>query len=88
MRPARLLGAGPSLLILAATGCSSPGSSQPALQVLAGSELKDMAPILSDIASATGWRLQMNYVGSLDGATQIASGTQADLAWFSTAKYL
>lgn len=90
MRPAaRRLAAGLSLLVLAATGCSTSGSSSlPALQVLAGSELKDMAPILNDMAGATGWRLQMNYVGSLDGATQIASGTQADMAWFSTAKYL
>jgi Ca-activated chloride channel homolog len=58
------------------------------LQVLAGSELKDLGPVLGDLEKATGWHLNMNYVGSLDGAERIANGDSADLAWFSTGKYI
>ncbi len=89
MTTPRLLAIGLALLLLWTTGCSTqPASSPQTLEVLAGSELKDMGPILDDMAKATGWRLHMNYVGSLDGAQQIVSGSNADLAWFSTAKYL
>jgi len=58
------------------------------LHVLAGSELKDLGPVLGDMEKATGWHLDMNYVGSLDGAQRIANGDGADLAWFSTGKYI
>jgi Ca-activated chloride channel family protein len=77
--------------LLAVTACTAgqSGPSGPTLKVLAGSELKDIEPLLPDLARATGVHLQLSYVGSLDGAQRIASGTDhSPLAWFSTTKYL
>ncbi len=60
-----------------------------ALTVLAGSELKDLVPLLGDVQKNTGYQLQLKYTGSLDGAQAIADGTdKSDLAWFSTGNYL
>jgi Ca-activated chloride channel homolog len=71
------------------TGVPVPGtSSTKTLSVLAGSELKDVEPLLSDLERATGFRLKLNYVGSLDGAERIARGDRSAMAWFSTGKYL
>jgi Ca-activated chloride channel homolog len=80
-------------LLGATLACSANGpgvseSSGPALSVLAGSELKDVEPLLPDLQRATGIRLQLNYVGSLDGAQRIVGGDPAKLAWFSSARYL
>ncbi|HEX6547936.1 MAG TPA: substrate-binding domain-containing protein [Candidatus Dormibacteraeota bacterium] len=77
----------PLLVSTVAAACDF-GASVPTVHVLAGSELKDMAPILSDLQTATGYHMQLDYVGSLDGAEQIVNGTNEDMAWFSTAKYL
>jgi Ca-activated chloride channel homolog len=87
----RLLGAWLGVLVLVAA-CSS---SQPAtdashtLTVVAGSELKDLAPLLPNLQQATGYQLSFKYTGSLDGAQAIAGGSdKSDLAWFSTGNYL
>ncbi len=87
----RLLGVLLALVVL--TGACSSG--QPAvdtshtLTVLAGSELKDLVPLLGDIQKNTGYQLQLKYTGSLDGAQGIADGTDtSDMAWFSTGNYL
>src|SRR5262249_53106866 len=59
------------------------------MTVLAGSELKDLEPLLGDIKDHTGIELKFDYVGTLDGTEQIVSGRDDhDLAWFSHAKYL
>lgn len=82
----------PVLLILALMGLSGCGDDtkkpQRELTVLAGSELKDMAPSLQRLAEETGIHLNMEYIGTLDGIEQIIAGKQYDLAWFSHAKYL
>jgi Ca-activated chloride channel family protein len=78
-------------LVLGAAACapSSPGSTpSTTLQVMAGSELQDIEPLLPDLEKATGYRLRMSYVGSLDGAERIVAGDRSPLAWFSSAKYL
>jgi Ca-activated chloride channel homolog len=87
----RLLGFALAGLLLAGA-CSG---SQPAadtshtLTVLAGSELKDLAPILPDLQRATGYSLSFKYTGSLDGAEAIVDGSDhSDLAWFSSGNYL
>ncbi len=87
----RLLGLALGLLVLP-SACSS---SQPSvdtthtLTVLAGSELRDLVPLLPDLQKATGYQLALKYTGSLDGAQAIADGTdKSDLAWFSTGNYL
>jgi Ca-activated chloride channel family protein len=66
----------------------TPGGSGTTLTVLAGSELKDIEPLLPDLQRATGYRLQLSYVGSLDGAQRIVTGDRSQLAWFSSARYL
>ena len=59
------------------------------LKVLAGSELKDIEPMLATIQEKTGVQLQMEYIGTLDGAEKITAGQEPyDVAWFSHAKYL
>jgi Ca-activated chloride channel homolog len=58
------------------------------LAVMAGSEIKDLEPLLPDIRQATGVSLVMTYSGSLDGAQAIAAGAVTDAAWFSSGHYL
>lgn len=59
------------------------------LKVIAGSELKDIEPMLETIKNKTGVQLQMEYIGTLDGAEKITTGQESyDMAWFSHAKYL
>ena len=59
------------------------------LTVLAGSELKDLGPILPDLQKATGYSLAFKYTGSLDGAQAIVDGSdRSDMAWFSSGNYL
>ena len=78
-------------LVAVAVACSG---SQPSvdtahtLTVLAGSELKDLAPLMPDIKQATGYQLALKYTGSLDGAQAIVDGDKSDLAWFSSGNYL
>ncbi|MBN1660264.1 MAG: VWA domain-containing protein [Anaerolineae bacterium] len=73
------------LLPLLLTGCGGSGNE---LTVLAGSELKDIEPLLDDIRKETGVSLRMEYIGTLDGAEKLIAGEDYDLAWFSHAKYL
>jgi Ca-activated chloride channel homolog len=80
-----------SLLVLPA-GCSTaaPGSSNSTttINVLAGSELKDLQPALADFQRSTGDQVAMHYIGSLDGAQKIVNGDSSDVAWFSSGRYL
>src|SRR5262249_40342878 len=87
----RLLGLWLGFIVLAAA-C---GTEQPSVDtshtitILAGSELKDLAPLLPHIKANTGYQLSFKYTGSLDGAQSIADGSdKSDLAWFSTGNYL
>jgi Ca-activated chloride channel family protein len=58
------------------------------MTVLAGSELRDIEPLLDEIEKETGIRLQLEYIGTLDGAEALLAGADFDLAWFSHARYL
>ncbi len=59
------------------------------LKVIAGSELKDIEPMLETIKQKTGVQLQIEYIGTLDGAEKITAQQEPfDIAWFSHAKYL
>ena len=68
--------------------CSTPSPGPPELHVLAGSELKDLEPMLPDIQKATGLNLKFDYIGTLDGAAAISTGDPHTLAWFSSNRYL
>jgi Ca-activated chloride channel family protein len=75
--------------LLAGCESSTPDANSPnTLTVLAGSEVKDLTPLLPDIKSATGVTLSMSYSGTLEGAEKIAGGAAADVAWFSSGHYL
>ena len=78
----------PVLLLL--TSCSTTPAEDTAhtLTVLAGSELKDLVPLLPDIKKNTGYQLKLSYTGSLDGAQAIVDGDKSDMAWFSSGNYL
>ena len=82
--------AGLGLLALAAacTGSQPSVDNAHTLTVLAGSELKDLVPLLPDIQKNTGYQLLLKYTGSLDGAQAIVDGDKSDLAWFSSGNYL
>jgi Ca-activated chloride channel family protein len=68
---------------------SSPDPNDPnTLTVMAGSEVKDLAPLLADIKKATGVTLALSYSGTLEGAEAIAGGAKTDVAWFSSGHYL
>ena len=88
----RLLGFAIVALLACAAACSSSQRSLDTahtLTVLAGSELKDLVPLLPDIEKATGYQLSLKYTGSLDGAQAISDGSDhSDLAWFSSGNYL
>jgi Ca-activated chloride channel family protein len=78
-------------------GCGGTGGSstpapetQDTVHVLAGSELKDVEPLFGDVRAKTGINLVFDYIGTLDGAEQIANGQAGNhaIAWFSSARYL
>jgi Ca-activated chloride channel homolog len=77
--------------LLAACGSdsNSPDPNNPnTLTVMAGSEVKDLEPLLPDLRKATGVSLVMKYSGTLEGAEAIAGGAPTDVAWFSSGHYL
>jgi len=97
------LGTVAALVLGVLAGCTDPGlggggdasTSPPApsrpgtLRILAGSELKDLEPLLPDLKKATGITVTMSYTGTLDGADKILKGSaDADAAWFSSDRYL
>lgn len=66
---------------LALAGCVPSGSDDgglpddpDTLRILAGSEVKDMVPILADAAEATGVKVAFEYTGTLEGTELVASG--------------
>ncbi|MDD4928101.1 MAG: VWA domain-containing protein [Gallionella sp.] len=72
------------------SGCQKagePAGTDSVLVVLAGSELKDIEPLLPKIEAATGIRLQMNYAGSLDAVEKLQSGEAVDMAWLASNRY-
>lgn len=77
-------------LVFVLAGCGRPSapSAENTLVVLAGSELKDVEPLLPQLEAATGVRLRFEYTGTLDGVERLRSDDAFDAAWFSHAKYL
>jgi Ca-activated chloride channel family protein len=80
-------------LVTLLAGCSpsnnAPDPNDPnTLTVMAGSEVKDLEPLLPDIRKATGVSLAMTYSGTLEGAEAIDSGAETDAAWFASGHYL
>ena len=94
-----LLAAGLAAVAALLAGCISSNNdggganSDPAttLHILAGSEVKDMIPILDSAASAIGVHVVMDYEGTLAGTELVASGGakgKYDATWFPNNRYL
>lgn len=84
-----------ALAVAAAGALAACGSDEPdaaaTLRVLAGSEVKDMLPILEDAETATGVHVELEYSGSIQGTETVASGGAAgtyDATWFPNNRYL
>jgi len=81
-----LLRTGIVLLGLLLLGCSKqpgdgggePASKTPSLRVLAGSELKDLAPDIEEAARKSGLNVQLVYSGTLDMVDRINAGEPFD----------
>jgi len=68
----------------AAAPASDPANT---LSVLAGSELKDIEPLLPALTKATGITLQMRYVGTLEAVEKLQAGEAVDAAWLASNRY-
>jgi Ca-activated chloride channel family protein len=84
-----------ALAALTATGCADTGTGssgqekRDGLKVIAGSELRDMEPLLGQIEKETGVKMYFEYTGTLEGADAIASGTtDAAFGLFANSKYV
>jgi Ca-activated chloride channel family protein len=73
---------------LGLTACTSEEPATTTLRILASSELADMRPLLDDLRRETGIRLELDYRGTGDAATELAPGDyDHDLAWLSSDRY-
>lgn len=96
MRPAGRALAVIALLVVSAACGGSGSPSEPVngpdvLRVLAGSEIKDLEPLLERAQEAVGVRVALSYSGTVDGAEQVGSGGADgtyDATWFSSNRYL
>ncbi len=66
-------------------GCNAEPSR---LNLIAGSEIRDLEPIFAEMQKEIGIELNITYAGTLDGVERIRGGETFDAAWFSHAKYL
>lgn len=85
------------LMALTLAACGGGATADPSrtdpdtLQILAGSEVQDMGPVLDAAAKATGVKVRFDYSGTLDGAQTVASGNadgRYDAVWFPSNRYL
>jgi len=90
MSPARGITAVTVLLCaLLVAGCgASGGDDDGALRVLAGSELKDVQPLLEQLEKDTGVKLELEFTGTLEGAERLAQGEKPAMAWYPSSRYL
>ncbi len=73
-------------------GCSVqiPGTGE-TFRILAGSEVRDLEPLLAEASDVIDATIEVEYTGTLSGAEQIASGGadgSFQAAWFSSDRYL
>ncbi len=82
-----------SIFSLALMACSKMDEnaalqSSDTLVILAGSELKDMEPILQEAQKQSGVKYTISYSGTIDGMERLSNGEKADIAWFSQGRYI
>ena len=64
---------------------TQPGTSS--FTILAGSELKDIEPLLPALEQATGLRVVFKYAGTLEAVERLQSGERFDGAWLASNRY-
>ncbi|VTU42934.1 MULTISPECIES: substrate-binding and vWA domain-containing protein [unclassified Variovorax] len=64
---------------------SAPGA---AFKILAGSELKDVAPLVTAYGAQHGVQVTFEYTGSLDAIDRVSEAHTYDALWLSNGKYL
>lgn len=64
-----------------------PADAANVLSVLAGSELKDIEPLLPKVEQATGIHITMHYAGTLEAVERLQAGEQFDVAWLASNHY-
>ncbi len=74
------------------TGCSIqiPGQ-RDTFRIIAGSEIRDLEPLLADAGDVIDATIEVEYTGTLSGAERIANGGadgSFEAAWFSSNRYL
>jgi Ca-activated chloride channel family protein len=75
------------------TGCDketpAPKAASPSnvLNVLAGSELRDIEPLLPAVEQATGIHVVMRYAGTIEAVERLQSGEEVDVAWLANNHY-
>lgn len=76
---------------LGLTACTNTPDDAHTLRIVAGSEVKDLAPLFEQLEKDTGIHLELTYMGTLEGAQAIAGGSleePADASWFPSNRYL
>lgn len=89
--PRRLLATAVTAVLLASGLAACTSGPSATLRVLAGSEVKDMAPILEEMQQETGIHLEFEYMGTLDGTEALIGGGAElpwDATWFPSNRYL
>jgi Ca-activated chloride channel family protein len=66
---------------------SADAQSDKAFTILAGSEVKDLEPLIPAVEQATGLKLRFKYTGTLDAVERIQGGEQFDAAWLASNRY-
>lgn len=66
------------LLLSTLAGCKQPSSGEKVFTVLAGSELKDLAPTMEAAAAREGIKLKFSFGGSLDMVDRVNAGEAFD----------
>ena len=66
---------------------SAPVNVQNSLKILAGSEVKDMEPLIRQAEKALNISVALSYSGTIEGVEKVQNSNDFDAAWFSQSKY-
>ncbi len=71
-----------------ATTANAPASGGPQFRILAGSELKDVAELVTAFGKSQNVNVAFEYTGTLDAVDKLAEKHNYDAVWISHGKYL